>query len=682
MEGIFVYSILRVVLLMAAVIFGGYIFIKLFKGLFWLVTGLFTGIGKLFQRLFNFVTGMIGDALRVVGHIVTGVFYVPAIAFNIVRGHWSAANHYGRAIESECLGVCGCIYRLAIGHVITLLGLTPLTEGIERRVPEVMARAPGKDRPDGGSNSFPGYSVVGSIQGGGSGAKLYIADASEAKRRELSKNGRVAPARVVIKSFSLESGSTLPQIVRENRALAAAADLGIVLEHELGPRHFHYVMPYVPGDDLGTVIARMHVAAGGEGLNPVQISHALVYAEDLLATLDRFHASGLWHKDVKPSNIIVSDGRVHLVDFGLITPLQSAMTLTTHGTEYFRDPEMVRLALRGVKVHEVDGVKFDVYGAGAVLYSMIENSFPAHGSLSQIKKSCPEALRWIVRRAMADMDSRYSSAREMLADLRAVSSASDPFAMKPAHLPSLAGHPEIIASMATPAVPPMVGMPFAAAGPTEAPRGLHGSTPIRSSANRFGRIAAGILVTLLLTGFFAFTLMVGAPGGGDSGFLSARSDRNWSLPSEMRTAATMEVLPPVSLDRMPAAYAASASGLPSLGTVLVLDDLNAENDNSLAQHVCRRLRSARYEVIGDLSDTSQTSESDIELLAGARAAVGLSDPGDDAAVARLSTFLREQDESLDAILWIGQAGEGELPRSRAVTRDETVAQELTSLLNG
>jgi hypothetical protein len=35
------------------------------------------------------------------------------------------------------------------------------------------------------------------------------------------------------------------------------------------------------------------------------------------------------------------------VDFGLITPLRSAMTLTTHGTEYFRDPEMVRMALQG-----------------------------------------------------------------------------------------------------------------------------------------------------------------------------------------------------------------------------------------------------------------------------------------------------------------------------------------------
>jgi serine/threonine protein kinase len=394
MEGVFIIPGLRVLLLMVAVIFGGYIFVKLIKGLFWLFSGLFTGIGKLFERLFNFIKGMIGDALRFAGHVVTALFYVPAIAFNIIRGHWSAANHYGRAIESECVGCCGCLYRLAVGHVATLLGLTPLTEGIERRVPEVMARAPGADKPGAGPNSFPGYTVVGSIPGGGSGAKLFLADASEAKRRELSKNGRQAPTRVVIKSFSLESGSTLPQIVRENRALAAARDLGIVLEHELGPRHFHYVMPYVPGDDLGTQTARMHGASGAAGLNDRQLSHALVYAEDMLSTLHRFHANGLWHKDVKPSNIIVSDGRVHLVDFGLITPLRSAMTLTTHGTEYFRDPEMVRLALRGVKVHEVDGVKFDIYGAGAVLYSMIENSFPAHGSLSQIGKRCPEALRF------------------------------------------------------------------------------------------------------------------------------------------------------------------------------------------------------------------------------------------------------------------------------------------------
>ncbi len=115
------------------------------------------------------------------------------------------------------------------------------------------------------------------------------------------------------------------------------------------------------------------------------------------------------------------------------------MTLTTHGTEYFRDPEMVRMALRGVKVHQVDGAKFDIYAVGAVLYFITENTFPAHGGLSAFAKRSPEAVRWIVRRAMADYNKRYETADQMLADLRYVSNARDPFSVKPAQLPSMGG---------------------------------------------------------------------------------------------------------------------------------------------------------------------------------------------------------------------------------------------------
>src|SRR4029078_2991785 len=121
------------------------------------------------------------------------------------------------------------------------------------------------------------------------------------------------------------------------------------------------------------------------------------------------------------------------------TPLRSGMTLTTHGTEYFRDPEMVRLGLKGVKGHQVAGANFAVYAAGAVLFSMIENSFPAHGGLSQISKRCPEALRWVVRRAMTEYDQRDASAGMMLADLETVRLARDPFAVKPFELPSMRG---------------------------------------------------------------------------------------------------------------------------------------------------------------------------------------------------------------------------------------------------
>jgi serine/threonine protein kinase len=405
-----------------------YLVVPVCKGGAWLIT-----------RVFTFIFREIGDVLRVVGSLLTALVLVPLTVGNVLIGRWSGASHYGRAIQGEFKALGKSLYRIAIGHPATLLCLNALTEGIEKRIPEVVAGAPGSDKPPRRVGQFEGYTIVGSLHGGGSGGKLYIADPTPEKLASLARSGATDVQQVVIKCFSLRDGSSLPQIVRENRALPAAKRLGLILEHELTDERFYYVMKYVPGDSLGIITQRLHAESGGDGaggLAPKQLREAIEYAADLARTLCHYHDGGLWHKDVKPDNIIVAGGQAHLVDFGLITPLRSSMTLTTHGTEYFRDPEMVRLALRGVKVHEVDGAKFDIYAAGAVLYSVIENSFPAHGGLSQISRRCPEAIRWIVRRAMTDYDKRYASAEAMLRDLEAVLGASDPFTIKPAMLPS------------------------------------------------------------------------------------------------------------------------------------------------------------------------------------------------------------------------------------------------------
>ncbi len=407
---------------------------------------LFAIIGKLIAHVARFIGGMFSDTLRAIGALLTAILLSPLVVGTIVIGRWSAAAHFGRAVQRE-VGVCFfCIYRVLIGHPARLLGLRALTEGIENRVPDAMAKAPGSDKPSRRTGQFDGYKIVGSLPGGGSGARIFVAEPDERKLAIFSRSGHADIIQVVIKSFSVHDGSSLPQIIRESRSLEAARRLGLVLDHELDENRFFYVMPYVPGRDLTTATRALHDAAGPDGLGRRQLDEALAYAADLLTTLDRYHSGGLWHKDVKPDNIIVHDGRAHLVDLGLVTPIRSAMTLTTHGTEYFRDPEMVRMALRGVKVHEVDGAKFDIYAAGAVLYSVIENSFPAHGGLSQITKKCPDALKLIIRRAMTDYHARYEHVPSMLADLRVVMDAADPYAVKPADLPSMRGEsPERIA---------------------------------------------------------------------------------------------------------------------------------------------------------------------------------------------------------------------------------------------
>ncbi|MGD9791785.1 MAG: serine/threonine protein kinase [Phycisphaerales bacterium] len=403
---------------------------------------LIKGIGWLIAHLWRFVSGVVTDAFRVVGAVLAVVVFSVLVVLNIVIGRWSGASHFGTNVAHEFKTMGLALYRILLGHPARLLGLSSLTEGIEKRVPAAIAQAPIADVTGKRTAQFEGYTIIGTLPVGGSGARLYIADPDPVKRAAFERQGHTGVDRVVIKSFSLSDGSQLPQIVRESRSLEAAKRMGLILDHDLSAAKFFYVMRYVPGESLAAVTRQLHAESGPEGLNARSLKRVLGYSRDLVQTLDGYHRGGLWHKDVKPDNIIVEREVAQLVDFGLVTSLHSAMTLTTHGTEYFRDPDLVRMALKGVKVSEVDGTRFDVFAAGAVLYSMLEDSFPAHGVMSTFSKRSPEAVRWIVRRAMTDYDKRYTNARVMLDDLNVVLLAADPFAVRPVDLPSMRGGQE------------------------------------------------------------------------------------------------------------------------------------------------------------------------------------------------------------------------------------------------
>jgi hypothetical protein len=457
-----------IVLGILAIIF---LIVPLLRALGWMIGAIFSGIGWVLRHTFEFIGGMLTDTVRFVGSIIAWVVLLPAVLLNVIIGRWSAAGHFFRSMKRECGVAANCLYRVVLQRPLRFLLLGGLLEGLEERVNEAWEAAPTSDKPGRRAGSFDGYTIVGSLPGGGSGAKLYVAEPDEGRR---IKDPRL-PKLVVIKSFTLTDGSSLPQIVRESRALEAAKQLGLVVDHGMDEHRFFYVMPYHQGEHLGIITRQIHGQSDGQGLGRQQLAVVFGYARDLLGTLSRYHEGGLWHKDVKPDNIIVHDDRAHLVDLGLVTPLRSAMTLTTHGTEYFRDPEMVRMALRGVKVHQVDGAKFDIYAVGAVMYFVLENTFPAHGGLSSFAKRSPESARWIIRRAMADYNKRYETAGQMLADLQFVAAAADPFAVKPAELPSMRGaeaapwqepagaepQPAVVAAAGSP-VPPKEPQPAAA----------------------------------------------------------------------------------------------------------------------------------------------------------------------------------------------------------------------------
>ncbi len=602
-----------------------------------------------------------------------------------------AARAAGRAARSLQRIAAGA-GRLALVHPLRLFGIEvqdplpgpPPTEALAgSRAPE----PPPAAAPDAQGEDFPGYRIVGRLRSGGSGARLWIAEPDAAKRGEFRSRGHGEVGRVVLKAFSLQDEGALPHIVRENRALEAARSLGLVLDHGLNERRFYYVTPYVPGEDLRAAVERLHAQAPAQGLGQRELATALGWVRDLLQTLERYHAHGLWHKDIKPENIIVSGGRAHLVDLGLVTPLASAMTLTTTGTEYYRDPELVRLALRGVQVREVDGVKFDLYGVGAVLYTILENNFPAHGSLSPLTRRCPEALRWILRRSMADLRGRYASARQMLLDVEAVRQAEDPFALRPAELPSLGGRPPgdlppEAAAVPAPPPPPAPGRPFPV--PPPVPSGL--SRRRRRSRRRSARpvplvpvflflgFAAvflyGLLGTARLEGGPALThtmRLETAPDG--SSHAVVESDPAAPVQPAARTVVADLALWTSGEEGWRKAGAASvphpgeASGRPCTdpacrrGRLLLLDEIPARDEAGRAAlaALAASLLEDGYELLAEAAAGDEA----VELLAAARLALGpvaslAAAPREEAAA-----WLRAEDRA-DGLLLALPAGEGGL----------------------
>ena len=383
-------------------------------------------------RLFRFVFQEFRDVLLIPIALFVGVVKLLRAVLCIVLARWDIAKIEIHAAKKRFYEVWNRLVAIFIDNPLRVIGIgTPKkketpdyakqvrseVEGVIEELKHVF----GENKKT--ENKFNGYTVVGTLPPGGSGAKIYIAK---------PHNGS---PKAVIKCFDISDGSALPQIVRESRSMEAAKKLGLIIEHHLDNKRFWYAMPFHDGDHLGSVTSSLHGTSAN--LNNKNLRTILLYQQTLLQTLREYHLAGLWHKDVKPDNIIVHDGRAHLVDLGLVTPLASAMTLTTHGTEYFRDPELVRQAMRGVKVHQVDGSKFDVYSAGAVLYFMLENTFPPHGGLSGFNKNSPESIRWVVRRAMSDYDKRYCSVEEMLADIETILHAKDVTKVRPADLPSM-----------------------------------------------------------------------------------------------------------------------------------------------------------------------------------------------------------------------------------------------------
>jgi serine/threonine protein kinase/Flp pilus assembly protein TadD len=204
--------------------------------------------------------------------------------------------------------------------------------------------------------------------------------------------------------------------------------------HEASPRPF-YVMPYIEGESLRQRLTREGPLAVPEALRLVrEVGEALHYA----------HEQGLIHRDVKPENVLLSQGYALVADFGIARAAGVAagerltQTGMGMGTPMYMSPEQAE-GERGVDA------RADQYSLACVLYELLAGQPPFTGPtlnavlsrllldpvppLTTLRPGVPAPVRVAIERALSKVAAdRFATVMDFLAALEAPEAPEAPAA--------------------------------------------------------------------------------------------------------------------------------------------------------------------------------------------------------------------------------------------------------------
>src|SRR5688572_22179083 len=193
---------------------------------------------------------------------------------------------------------------------------------------------------------------------------------------------------------------------------------------EASPRPF-YVMPYVEGETLRQRLTREGPLPEAEAIRLVrEAGEALHYA----------HGEGLIHRDVKPENVLLSQGHALVADFGIAraADVAAADRLTrpglSMGTPTYMSPEQAQ--------GETVDARADQYSLACVLYELLAGQPPFTGPdargvllrqvfdpvppLTTLRPGVPGSVRRAIERALSKVPAdRFGTVLEFLAALEA-----------------------------------------------------------------------------------------------------------------------------------------------------------------------------------------------------------------------------------------------------------------------
>ncbi len=337
---------------------------------------------------------------------------------------------------------------------------------------------------------------------------------------------------VALKRIGMMPGASGPDLQRAEREARLAARLNhphvvAVFDLVTEGEETWLVMEYVEGVSLSGLITR------DGALTPDEAAPLVRQAADALAAA---HAAGIVHRDVKPSNMMVTpQGDVKLTDFGIARAEADASLTQTGlvtGSPAYLAPEVAS----GATAHEAS----DVWSLGATLYHALAGHPPYDvsgnlmGGLYRIVHEEPPRIDdpgWLAP-ALEHTMTRDPAQRWSMAQVRDFLDQGRAVTIHPAPLGTVEDHSTRV-MQPTPSTP--VGVPPVAADPVPEVTTTPPATPYPGGARRrrsaWPWVAAVVLlVAVAVLGFAALTR-----GGGDNSGKDKAAGVTSSSPSSPKT---------------------------------------------------------------------------------------------------------------------------------------------------
>jgi len=225
---------------------------------------------------------------------------------------------------------------------------------------------------------------------------------------------------------------------REARAVSSLNHPHICSLYDVGHQDgvSFLVMEYLEGETLAARLAK----------SALPVADALRYAVQIADALEQAHRHGVFHRDLKPGNVMLTKSGAKLLDFGLAKlkeapvgqgvspaelPTRTVQPLTADGTIVGTLQYMAPEQLEG---KEADA-RTDIFAFGALLYEMVTARRAFQGKtqaslisaimtsepppLATLQPMSPPALEHVVKKCLAkDPDDRWQSIRDLADELK------------------------------------------------------------------------------------------------------------------------------------------------------------------------------------------------------------------------------------------------------------------------